>query len=245
MDKAIHTFEWWRGLLGIELSPVSHRERLISALAACVGMMVVYGISRTMLAPAQALVLVAPIGATAVLLFAIPHGAMSQPWPVIGGYAISTAIGVACAMLISNEIAAAGVAVGLSVALMHYLRCLHPPGGAIALMAVVGGEPVRELGFGLILAPVLLNAFVMLLAAVLCGALFSWRRYPAILNRARSPNRPEPDAYQPISHEDFVYALTQIDSFIDVSEEDVLRIYALATGRNAAPEIRENSLNSR
>jgi CBS-domain-containing membrane protein len=85
-------FDNWRGLFGIELSPVSHRERLISALGAAIGIALVYGITRAVLGPGHALILAAPIGATAVLLFAIPHGAMSQPWPVVGGYAISTTI---------------------------------------------------------------------------------------------------------------------------------------------------------
>lgn len=234
--KSKLAFDNWRGLLGIELSPVSHRERLISALGAAIGIALVYGITRSVLGPGHALILAAPIGATAVLLFAIPHGAISQPWPVVGGYAISTTIGVICAMLVPDEIVASGVAVGLSIAFMHYLRCLHPPGGAIALMAVIGGEQIRGLGFSLVLAPVLLNVLVILLMAIVCGAFFPWRRYPAALGRIRTTVTSERNAHQAISHEDFVYALSQIDSFIDASEEDVLRIYALATGRDSRHE---------
>ncbi len=224
--------EGWRRLLGIELSPVSHRERLVSAVGACLGIMLVYAISAALLGPHHALIVAAPIGATAVLVFAIPHGAMSQPWPVVGGYAVSTTLGVACATLVPNQVLAAGLAVGLSVAAMHYLRCIHPPGGAMALLSVVGGQQIRELGFGLVLAPVLTNVLIVVLAAVVFGACLPWRRYPAILTRGRVQSASESNNYQAISHEDFVYALTQIDSFLDVSEEDVLRIYALATGRS-------------
>jgi len=231
MAMAKETVAWWRGLLGIELSPVSHRERLISALGACIGMMLVYAMTRAVFGPGHALVVAAPVGATAVLLFAIPHSAMSQPWPVVGGYAISTTVGVACAMLVPNELVAAGLAVGLSVAFMHYLHCLHPPGGAIALMAVIGGDPIRQMGFNFVVAPVLINVLIVVAAAIVFGAFFPWRRYPAILGRAHTRVVPDENAYQAITHEDFVYALTQIDSFIDVSEEDILRIYALATQR--------------
>jgi hypothetical protein len=70
-------------------------------------------------------------------------------------------------------------------------------------------------------------------AAVAFNGLFPWRRYPAALVRpAETPAPMVVDTYAAISHEDFVYALTQLDSIIDVSEEDLLRIYALATGRH-------------
>jgi CBS-domain-containing membrane protein len=232
------TSNWWRGILGIELSPVSHRERLVSALGACIALSLVYGVSAAMLGAAHAPFLVASMGATAVLLFAVPHGALSQPWPVIGGNAISGAIGVACAMLVPNEAIAAGLAVGLAVAAMHYLRCIHPPGGAAALLAVIGGDPVHALGFRFVLAPVLLNVAIILVVAVGFNAIFHWRRYPAYLAHKEAATPPRTQGPAAISHEDFVYALTQMDSFIDVSEDDLLRIYALATGRHpkAGPE---------
>ena len=145
---------------------------------------------------------------------------------------ISAAIGVACARLLPDPLVATGAALGLAIGAMHYLRCIHPPGGATALAAVLGGEQVRALGFGFVVAPVLVNVLVVLALAVGFNAFFSWRRYPVHLARRSVEAKPASDAYGPISHEDFVYALTQMDSFIDVSEEDLLRIYALATGRH-------------
>jgi CBS domain-containing membrane protein len=225
------TAAWWRALLGIELSPVSHRERLVSALGACLGLALVFAISRAVVGPDAAPLVATSMGASAVLLFAVPHGALSQPWPVLGGNVLSAAIGVACAALLPSEWLAGAVAVGLAVIVMHYLRCIHPPGGATALLAVVGGAPVHALGFRYVLTPILLNVTAILLAATAYNALFSWRRYPASL--ARREARPQPAAAPAsISHEDFVYALTQMDSFIDISEDDLLRIYALATGRH-------------
>ena len=72
------------------------------------------------------------------------------------------------------------------------------------------------------------------IAAVAYNALFPWRRYPAHLVRAGAKPADEVAGYAAISHEDFVYALAQMDSFIDVSEEDLRRIYSLATGRHHA-----------
>jgi CBS domain-containing membrane protein len=115
---------------------------------------------------------------------------------------------------------------------MHYLRCIHPPAGATALAAALGNETVKAMGFGFVAAPLMLNVLIIL----------AWRSPSTAVSLAPLPGRPgapqsEPGArptagYEAISHEDFVYALSQLDSFIDVSEEDLLRIYALATGRH-------------
>jgi CBS-domain-containing membrane protein len=149
---------------------------------------------------------------------------------VLGGHLVSAAIGVTCARWIPDPLFAAPLAVGLAIGAMHYLRCVHPPGGATALMVVIGGPAVHQLGYGFLLTPLLLNIATVLAAAAAFNSLFPWRRYPASL--ARLPGeRPAsvPTAYGPITHEDFVYALSEVDSFIDVSEEDLVRIYELAT----------------
>jgi CBS-domain-containing membrane protein len=220
----------WQQMLGIESHPVSHRERWISALGGFVGLLTIYVVSHALGDPLSAPLLIFSVGASAILVFAVPHGSLSQPWPVFGGHLVAALIGVACARLVPNATLAAATAVGLSILVMHYLRCIHPPGGATALVAVLGGPSVQALGFGFVLAPVLLNVLVLLAAGVAFNAFFPWRRYPAFLAR-RPPSQEPVPGYAAISHEDFVFALTQMDSFIDVSEEDLLRIYTLATGR--------------
>jgi len=226
----------WQKILGIELSPVSHRERLVSALGGFAGLLAVYFGSHALGGPPLTPLLIFSIGASTVLVFAVPHGALSQPWPVIGGHLVSALIGVSCARWVPDAALAAAAAVGLSIGAMHYLRCIHPPGGATALAAVLGGEPLHAMGFGFVLSPVLVNALVLLAAAVAFNAFFPWRRYPVFLARRAVKAEPASAAYEAISHEDFVFALTQVDSFIDVSEEDLLRIYGLATGRHREME---------
>jgi len=136
----------WQKILGIELSPVSHRERLVSALGGFVSILVVYAVSRAVLGAADAPILVFSMGSSAVMLFAVPHGPLSQPWPVVGGHLVSAVIGVACVRYVPGQMAAASLAVGLSIGAMHYLRCIHPPAGATALAAVLGGESLHALG---------------------------------------------------------------------------------------------------
>src|SRR5690625_7670775 len=90
--------------------------------------------------------MLASMGATAVLLFAVPHGALSQPWAVVGGHVVSAIVGVTCQLLIPNLFWAAALSGGVAVAAMYYLRCIHPPGGATALAAVIGGPELPALG---------------------------------------------------------------------------------------------------
>lgn len=227
--RAFEESPWFKAL-GIELSPVSHRERLVSALGGLLAILMVYVVSTLVLDPVSTPLLVFSMGSTAVMLFAVPHGPLSQPWPLLGGHLLSALIGITCLRHVPDPMLAGSLAVGLSVAAMHYLRCLHPPAGATALATALGNDTVRAMGYGFVAAPVMLNVLVMLAVAVAFNVFFPWRRYPVYLMRAAAPARTE-SGYAAISHEDFVYALTQVDSFIDVSEEDLLRIYELATGR--------------
>lgn len=223
----------WLKLLGIELSPVSHRERLVSALGGFVAIFAVYWSSDLILGATASPILVLSMGSTAAMLFAVPHGALSQPWPLLGGHLIAGLIGIACLLWIPQPMLAASLATGLALGAMHYLRCIHPPAGATALAAALGNETVKAMGFAFVVAPLMLNVLIILAVAIAFNGLFPWRRYPAALVRADALPAPATAAYAAISHEDFVYALSQLDSYIDVSEEDLLRIYALATGRHS------------
>ena len=219
----------WASLWPSHANHASHSERWISAVGGLMGVLAVLWFSGRVLDYQGAAMIITSMGATAVLLFAVPHGALSQPWPVMGGHVISALIGVTSAQMISDPVTAAAVAVGLSIAAMYYLRCLHPPGGATALVAVLGGEAVHQLGYGFAVAPVLVNTLIILATAVLVNQPFRWRRYPAGFAHTHEATASVPGTGKPlIAHEDLVYALSQLDSFIDVSEEDLIRIYTLA-----------------
>jgi len=211
--------------------PVSHAERGIAVAGGFIGLVAVQWISGSLLDHQGATLIVASMGASAVLLFAVPHGALSQPWPVLGGHLISAAIGVACAKLLPDPLLAGPLAVALAIGAMQYLRCLHPPGGASALTAVIGGPAVQALGWGFVAAPVLLNAVVLTAMAMAINYALLRRR----VSRPASPAAAAP-AEPTINHCDLVYALSQIDAFIDVEEADLLHIYALAMGRHEAAQ---------
>lgn len=215
--------------LGIELDEVAWREKIVSGLGGFVALGLVLLVSHDVLGGDGARMVVASMGASAVLLFAVPHGALSQPWPVLGGHVLSALVGVACARAIGDVELAAAVAVGVAVFVMHATKCIHPPGGATALTAVVGGAGVRSLGYGFVVRPVLLNVVTILAVAVLFNGLFPWRRYPSVLARRRTS--PAVAAERAPTHDDVVAALREIGSFVDITEEDLAHLYRMLAAR--------------
>ncbi|MEQ1591108.1 MAG: HPP family protein [Thiobacillaceae bacterium] len=214
---------------------VSEREQWISAAGGLIGILAVLWVSHALLGDHAGILAVSSMGSSAVLLFAAPHGAMSQPWPVIGGHLVSAVVGVVCAQSIPAPILSASVAVAASIGLMYGLRCLHPPGGATALFAVLGGPPILALGYNYLFVPVLLNAVAMLIVAVLFNYPFVWRRYPQTWWRETLSVQDDTKEKCMIPHSDLVYALSQIDTFVDVTEDDLQRIYALALRHHPLP----------
>lgn len=207
---------WW----GIELSEVSATEKLVSILGGFVSIFILLYVASP--SWGQSPLVVASMGASAVLLFAVPHGQLSQPWPVMAGHGLSALIGVVCARWISCPQLAGACAVALSIGLMHQFKCIHPPGGATALTAVLGGPAVHAMGYKFAFLIVLSNAGIMVAAAVVFNAFFHWRKYPASRNHQLAERTPHQDPAP--SHEEIVGALRSLDSFVDITEDDLLRL---------------------
>lgn len=218
----MHPLRQW---LGIEADRTSHREKLLSMLGAFIALAGLLTVNREWLDLDGALLVLASMGASAVLLFAVPHGALSQPWSLVGGHLLSAAVGVSCQQLLPGHLLTPALATAGAVVVMHYLRCIHPPGGATALAAVAGGPEIHQLGFDYLLTPVLSSVLVMLTVAILFNAPFPWRRYPAALVAAV---RALPAATPTLTHEDVAAALRARNSFVDVTEEELAEIFELA-----------------
>ena len=116
-------------------------------------------------------IILASTGATAILVFGMPHVPASQPWNIVGGHLVSAFIGVTCYLLIPVDILAASVAIPLAMLAMHSLRCMHPPGGATAITAVIGGESVHQLSYAFMIVPVFFNSIIILSIAISVGTL--------------------------------------------------------------------------
>ena len=120
---------------------------------------------------------------------------------------------------------AAGASVGLAIGAMYYTRCIHPPGGVTALDAVIVGPNIHALGYQYTLTPIAINTAIILLVGLLFNALFHWRRYPAFLLSKETEKDYTNSEYASVDHADFVLAPSQMDTFIDVTEDDLLKIY--------------------
>ncbi|MDD2892394.1 MAG: HPP family protein [Halothiobacillaceae bacterium] len=195
-------------------------ELLVSIVGGFVGIFLVYHASHILLGQTGAAWMLASMGASAVLLFGAPHAAFAQPWPLFAGHALSALIGVTCAQWIGDPALAGACAVGLALGAMRLFHCIHPPGGGTALVAVIGGSSISALGYQYVLTPVLLNAVILFIAAVLINAPFKWRRYPMGVFTALSP----PTASTSISSQALTRAVEETHLVVDVTAEELLEI---------------------
>ena len=123
--------------------------------------------------------LLGSFGASAVLIYGVLASPLAQPRNLIGGHVISAIIGVAIFQVLGGGFVAAGLSVALATAAMMLTDTVHPPGGATALIAVIGGDAVHSLGFLYVLVPTALGAFLLLAIALLVNNIPKSRRYPA------------------------------------------------------------------
>ena len=158
-------------------------EKWLATLGGCLAIFCIAALSFEVTDSTGAAAIVPSMGAATVLLFAVPHGPLSQPWALFVGNTVSAFVGVSCALLIGHIYLAAALAVGLAIGAMHVTRSIHPPGGATALAAVIGGDAVADLGYWYVVAPTLLNCGIIFIFAVVFNGLFPWRRYPLSLMR--------------------------------------------------------------
>ncbi|MBL3527849.1 MAG: HPP family protein [gamma proteobacterium endosymbiont of Lamellibrachia anaximandri] len=129
----------------------------------------------------DSLFLVGSFGASAVLIYAAPQVEYAQPRNLIGGHIISAVIGVTVYKLLPFDVALLGAfAVSLSIVAMHFTRTTHPPGGATALIAVIGNAEVHNIGYQFVVSPIAVGAFVMLFIALVVNNLSKnpKRHYP-------------------------------------------------------------------
>ncbi len=196
---------------------VDGKQILLASIGAGTGLIITSMICHWLLGEVN-LWFVAPMGASAVLLFGVPSSPLAQPWSIVGGNLISALVGVTVSQWISDPAFACGVAACLAIALMYQLRCLHPPGGAVALTAILGGPGVQQLGYHFVLTPILLNSLSLALLAIIFNNL-AGRRYPHPLAPAEA--RPQPVTFvAPITRDDLHQALVS-GELLDIDEDDL------------------------
>jgi CBS domain-containing membrane protein len=165
--------------------------------------------------------LIAPMGASAVLVFGVPASPMAQPWAVVGGNTIAAAVGIACVHFVPDVHLAAALAVSLAIGAMFLLGCLHPPGGASALLMVL----TQTHDASAILFPVLFNAVALTIAGVLYNTL-TGRTYPHAIAAPAASSAPA----SRFSQADLDIALARFNQVLNVSRDDLEQMLNYAEG---------------
>lgn len=179
MKHLKHYFGKMRGTTRRGPPRVSTTEILWSWLGAFLGIGVVAWVEQWFLEGTDNLLMIGSFGASAVLVYGAPRSPLAQPRNLVGGHMLSALVGVLCFQLLSPYPGLAeAVAVASSIALMHLTKTLHPPGGATALIAVIGSGELHALGYSYVLAPVGLGAVILLVVGLLVNNASANRRYP-------------------------------------------------------------------
>lgn len=177
-----YTMEYFRKMMGTTKSPppVSRSEIVWSWIGAFLGIASVAIVNYSLLVNDTAFIMIiGSFGASAVLIYGAIHSPLAQPRNLLGGHVISAVIGVASYRVLEPHLwLAAPVAVATAIAVMHATKTLHPPGGATALIAVIGGEKIHNLGYLYVVAPAGLGALIMLVVALLINNIPKDRHYP-------------------------------------------------------------------
>lgn len=170
---------------------------------------------RLLALPADAVLpfLVAPLGASAVLVFCVPASPLAQPWAVVGGDLISAAVGLAAGHALGDPWAAGTVGVALAITAMSLARCLHPPGGACALLCALGASATPAWGW---------THFVPIAAnvAVLCGVGWFYNNLTGHPWPHRPPRVP-PAPAAPYTREDITAVMAEWNEVLDVDIDDL------------------------
>mgnify|MGYP000904071224 CR=1 FL=1 len=216
----------WRAFYPASLN-MGRREFGLGGLGLGLGLLLTGWLSRQALGDLNPW-FIAPMGASAVLLFLVPASPLAQPWSILGGNLVSALIGVSCSKLLGHGIEAAALAGALAAWAMLALRCLHPPGGAVALTAVLGGPAIEQLGHGFALWPVSVNSAFMLLVALLFNNA-TGRRYPHRGAAASSHGTRDPlPSHRGFIREDLDAALAGFGELLDIEREDLEEIMVRA-----------------
>lgn len=210
------------------LAGATLRERLLGCLGALIGICLTSLVCSYVFGTHAVLpLIVAPIGASAVLLFAVPASPLAQPWPIIAGNTISALVGVTVARFVHDPMLGVGLAVGLAIAAMSFTRSLHPPGGAAALTAVIGGPAVVSAGFWFPFVPVAINSAILVGLGLVFHRLarrnYPHRAAPVATNTHKTSDAP-PLLRVGFRDEDIDSAIADLNETLDIDRGDLDRL---------------------
>ncbi|MGV0819030.1 HPP family protein [Martelella sp. AMO21009] len=213
------------------MAPISLRESIRAGLGATLGLVIV---GLFVLAPTVdfrlGLYLVAPFGATSVLIFAVPNSPLAQPWSAIVGNTLAAVVGVAVCLTVSEPTLRIALAVGLAIALMSLARAVHPPAGAVAMTAAMSPDAIQELGFRFAITPVAtgttLLVFIAWIYARTTGRRYPFRHFEE--QNVQGTNDQPPVERLGLSEAELVDILQRYRQSLNLGVEDLARLIGAA-----------------
>lgn len=235
------------------VAAVSGAEAARAGMGAAIGLAVAACVA-ILISPDQglAIYLIAPFGASSVLLFAAPNSPLAQPWPAIVGNTVSALVAIAVCHLVPYPLVAIPLAVGLAIVAMAMVQATHPPGGAVAMTVVLGAERILPMGPGFALVPVAAGTLLLVTVAVAYAHL-TGRRYPFRQFGEVNPHGthdPVPAERIGLSEAELVEILSRYRQSLNLGVEDLARLIAAAeiqaashlTGPETAADIMSRDL---
>ncbi|MHB9796497.1 HPP family protein [Pseudomonas sp. MT3] len=226
----------WRQRAATYLPDIPHtrpREWLRASCGASMGFLLIAVTCGVLFGSSVALHFAGPWAASAILLFAVSSGALAQPWSVIGSYLCASLVALLIGLWLPVGMPSAALALGLSLVLMYPLRCLHPPGGAVAFCMVFAaplpGEPAWMAplpaisgGLGLVLLAVIFNNLTRM----------PYPRRRTVIKDDHQTQDPTPGERVGIQAADLDLALDELGAFVDITRDD-LELIVRSTERHA------------
>ena len=158
---------------------VDFKEHSWAFLGSFIGIGIIAYLQSKALPESYVIYLIGSFGASSVLVYGVIQSPLAQPRNLIGGHLVSAIIGVTIAKFVPDILwLSAPLAVSLSIVLMQMTKTLHPPGGATALIAIIGSPKIKELGYWYVLYPVLTGSLILLVIALIVNNMTSKRQYP-------------------------------------------------------------------
>ncbi|WP_026479760.1 HPP family protein [Ahrensia sp. 13_GOM-1096m] len=217
--------------LGPPIGLASPREALRAGFGALLGLALAgFFLSLLPIDLQLRLYLIAPFGASAVLLFAVPNSPLAQPWSAIVGNIIAALVGVAVCLSVPDLTLRIALAVGLTIVATSLFRAVHPPAGAVAMTAALNSDAVAELGFQFALTPVAAGTIFLVITATIYAKL-TGRRYP--FRQFDEPNNygtqdPAPIERLGLSEDELVEILERYKQSFNLGVEDLARLVGAA-----------------
>lgn len=205
-------------------------EMTLSILGVFLAMNVLIGLMYVLNDSAHPWLLMASMGASAIIVFATPHAPMAQPWAVIMGQMGSAAAGLLSWLWFANPQIAVPFAVAGALLVMLLLNCRHAPGGATALFIALGGLEVQTLGWSLLWLCILPSVLALVWVGVLFNAPFQWRRYPLWIMTKSAPLTTVAPVLpaESLNHADIEFASQQLKGYFEMSETEFIALYQAA-----------------